>query len=166
MTVFNRLLPRHADNGYKGLRSALWLLGLLIALRLIMSVRSIASTASVATGDGIPLARFGPDAAREVLTLFAVSAVGQLTLMLIALVVLVRYRALVPLIYLVLLGEGIARRLIVQSSGAVRAETVPAITFLIYGLLALTALGLILSLVPARCEAANASARLTMEEGR
>ena len=147
MSLLQRLLPAQADNRFGGLRPALWLLGLLIALKLIMSVRSILSTASVAAGDGIPLDSLDPVASREVLTLFALASLGQLALTLIALTVLVRYRALVPFIYLVLLAEGVARRLIVQGQAPERAQTVPAIPILIYGLLALTAIGLILSLV-------------------
>lgn len=144
------LFPRQADNRYDGLRAALWLLGLLIFLRLVMSVRSIFSTASVAAGDGIPLDSFDPAAAREVLTLFALTALGQLALVLIALTALIRYRALVPFIYLVLLVEQLARRFIVQSHEVARTGTAPVIWYLIYGLLALTALGLVMSLIPAR----------------
>ena len=114
--MLNRLFPRQVDNRFDGHRAALWLLGLLIALKLAMSLNSIVNTASVAAGaDGIPLASFGPAAARQVLLLFALMALGQLTLTLIALAALIRYRALVPFIYLVLLGEHIARRVIVQS---------------------------------------------------
>ena len=153
MSLLKRLLPAQADNRFEGLRVALWLLGLLIGLKLIMSVRSILSTVSVAAGDGIPLDSLGPVASREVLTLFALASLGQLALTLIALTVLVRYRTLVPFIYLVLLAEGVVRRLIVQGQAPERAQTVPAISVLIYGLLALTALGLILSLVRSRRKA-------------
>lgn len=115
-----------------------------------MSVRSIFDTASVAAGDGIPLDSFGPAAAREVLTLFALLALAQLVLALIALTTLIRYRALVPFIYLLLLAEQLARRFIVQSSAVARAETAAVVWYLIFGLVALTALGLVLSLIPAR----------------
>ena len=147
--MLERLFPRQVDNRFEGYRAALWLLGLYIALRLIMSVRSIFSTASVAGGDGIPLDSFGAAAEQEVLTLFALTALGQLTLILIALTVLIRYRALVPFIFLVLLAEQIARRFIVQSHAAPR-ETAPVIWYLIFGLMAVTAFGLLLSLIPRR----------------
>ena len=55
--MLERLFPRQADNGFEGHRAALWLLGLLIALKLAMSLNSIFNTESVAAGaDGIPLA--------------------------------------------------------------------------------------------------------------
>lgn len=149
--MFNRLLPRQIDNRFEGYRAALWLLGLFIALKLVMSFNSILNTASVAAGaDGLPLDSYGPAAARTVLMLFALVALGQLTLTLIALTALIRYRAMVPLIYLVLLGEQLARRLVVQSYAVARAEGIPVGSYVTLGLLALLTLGLVLALVPTR----------------
>lgn len=149
--MLNRLFPKQLDNRFGGHRAALWLLGLFIALKLVMSVNSILNTATVATGaDGIPLDSFGPAAVREVLMLFALLALGQLALAAIALTVLIRYRAMVPFIYLVLLGESLARRFIVQSYEVVRTETVAVGRYVTFGLLALLTLGLILSLLATR----------------
>ena len=149
--MLERLFPRQADNRYEGLRAALWLLGLLIALRLVVSLNSIFNTASVASGaDGIPLHSFGPAAAREVLLLFALAALGHLVLAVVSLIILLRYRALVPLIFLVSLGEQLARRFIVDSQAIARGDTGPVAWSVIYGTLAVLALGLILSLIPRR----------------
>ena len=104
--MLNRLLPSHADNRFEGHRAALWLLGLFIALKIVMGVNSIFDTESVAVGaDGIPLNSYGPAAARDVLTLFALTSLGQLMLALVGLTVLVRYRSLVPLVFAAFLGE-------------------------------------------------------------
>ncbi len=149
--MLDRLFPKQIDNRFEGYRAALWLLGLFIALKLVMSVNSIFNTASVASGaDGIPLDSFGPAAAREVLLLFALTSLGQLTLTVIALTALIRYRAMVPFIYLALLGGQLARRLIVQSYVVARTESVPVGWYVTFGLLALLTLGLVLSLIPAR----------------
>jgi len=149
--MLGRLFPEPFDNRFDGYRAALWLPGLFIALKVAMSVNSIANTASVAAGaDGIPLDSFGPAAARVVLMLFALMSLGQLTLALIALTTLIRYRAMVPFIYLVLLGEQLARRFIVQSYAVARTETGAAGWYLNYALLALLTLGLVLSLIPTR----------------
>lgn len=151
--MLERLFPRQADNRFEGLRPALWLLGLLIFLKLAMSLNSILNTESVAVGaDGIPLASYGPAGARQVLLMLALLALGQLAITLIALIALIRYRALVPLIYLVLLGEQLARRVIAQSYAAPGAQMTDVAWFVNYGLLALLVLGLALSLVPARSE--------------
>ena len=114
--MLSRLFPNRFDNSFDGYRAALWLLGLFVALKLVMSVNSILNTASVAAGaDGLPLETFGPAAARAVLMLFALMSLGQLALAAIALTALIRYRAMVPFLFLVLLGEHLSRRLIVQS---------------------------------------------------
>ena len=164
MRLLGRLLPRHADNRFDGLRAALWLLGLVIVLKLAMGLNSIVNTASVASGaDGIPLDSFGPGAARQILLLFALMALGQVVLTLIALSVLIRYRTLVPLIYLVLLGEHLARRLIVASYAAPGAPSTAIAGIVNYGLLALLALGLLLSLIPARDSHVGAAAKEDVE---
>ena len=151
--MLDRLFPRHVDNRFEGHRAALWLMGLLIALKLVVSLNSMFNTALVAQGaDGIPLDSFGPDAAREVLTLFALVALGQLILALIALAALIRWRALVPFLYLVSLVEMLARRLIVQTHDIARAGASPIAWYVTWGVLILLALGLLLSLLPARRE--------------
>lgn len=159
-----RLFPRQADNRFEGLRPALWLLGLLIFVKLAMSLNSIFNTELVAVGaDGIPLASYGPAGARQLLLMFALLALGQLAITLIALIALVRYRALVPLIYLVLLGEQLARRAIAQSYAAPGARMTDVAWFVNYGLLTLLVLGLTLSLIPARGPRAGSA---HMEEAR
>lgn len=160
--MLERLFPRQADNRFEGLRPALWLLGLLISLKLVMSLNSILNTESVAAGaDGIPLASYGPAAAREVLLLFALMALGHLTITMIALAALIRWRALVPFIYLVLLGEQLARRAIGRSYAAPGAQITDIAWYVNYGLLTLLVLGLALSLIPARGGRARS---LNMEE--
>ena len=147
--MLDRILPPHADNRFGGHRAALWLLGLFIALKIVMGVNSIINTESVAVGaDGIPLDSFGPAAARQVLTLFALTSLGQLTLALVGLTILVRYRTLVPLIYAVFLGEHLARRLIIQSHAVARTEGASTGLYINLGLMALLALGFLLSLIP------------------
>ena len=151
MTILNRLFPRQVDNRFDGHRPALWLLGMFVALKLVMGVNSILNTASVAGGaDGIPLDSYGPAAAREVLVLFALTSLGQLMLAIVALTVLIRYRAMVPFIYVVLIGEQLARRLIVQSYEVARPESTPVGWYINMGLIALLAIGLLLSLMPSR----------------
>ena len=153
--MLERLFPRALDNAFRGHWLALWLLGAFVALKLVMSLNSIFNTESVAAGaDGVPLDSFGSAAAREVLTLFALTALGQLALALIALTALIRYRSAAPLIYLVLLGEALGRRVIVQSFELVRTDSGAAGTYINYAILAWLALGLVLSLLPGASRAA------------
>ena len=148
--MLNRLLPRSADNLYSGWRSALWLLGLFIALKLVMGFNSIFNTASVAQGaDRIPIDVMG-SAASTVLMFFALTMLGQLILALVALVILIRYRALVPLAFLLLLAEQLARRAIVASWAVPRDGDASAAIYANYLFAAWLVLGLILSLLPRR----------------
>ncbi len=149
MTMLRRLFPPQFDNRFQGPRLALWLLGLFVAVKLVMSVNSILNTASVAAGaDGFPLESYGADGARAVLMLFALGSVDQLMLALLGLAALIRYRAMVPFVYLVLLVDQIARRALVQAHDAERASQMPAgISYFLIALLALLAIGLALSLL-------------------
>ena len=150
-SLLERLFPKQADNRFDGHRAALWLLGLLIALKLVMSLNSIFNTAAVAGGaDGIALDSFGPAAAREVLTLFALTALGQLAIATVALGALVRWRTLIPFLYLVMIGEQLARRALVQVHDVERTASSAVGWYVTYGMLALLMLGLVLSLIPVR----------------
>lgn len=144
MSVFDSLFPRQIDNRFDGPRPALWLLGLFVALKLAMSANSILNTASVAVGaDGFRLESYGADGAAAVLMLFALSAQSQLVLALLALASLVRYRAMVPLVYLLLAVDQGGRRILVQLYDVQRAS---AASYIGFALLAILVAGLALSL--------------------
>ena len=73
--MLDRLLPARIDNQFRGHRAALWLLGIYVALKLIMSLNSIFNTRSIATGaDGLRLDTLPPDGAQALLMLFALIA--------------------------------------------------------------------------------------------
>src|SRR5688572_21970799 len=114
--MINRLFPRQIDNRFEGHRSALWLLGLLVTLKLVIGFNSIFNTRAVASGaDGILLNGLNAATTQQVLTLFALNAFGQLVFALVALVALVRWRVLVPFLFLVWFAEQIGRRFIVAA---------------------------------------------------
>ena len=149
--MLERLFPDRFDDRYEGQRAALWLLALLLALKLVMSLNSIFNTASVASGgDGFPLESYGTDGARAVLMLFALTALGQLALALVGFGALIRYRAMVPFVFLLLFAEHGARRFIVGSHAIERSQAAPVGFYVNMVLLALLLLGLVLSLWPRR----------------
>ena len=152
MSIAARLLPPMIDNRLPGRSAALWLLGLFIALKLVMAFNSLVFTEKIMTSaDGIPLASYGAAAARTAVLLFALLSLDQLMLTLVALLALLRYRAMVPLVFLLLLTEQLARRGIVLAHAAPGAPPSPPAALLInWGLAAATALGLALSLWPRR----------------
>jgi hypothetical protein len=109
--MWRKLLPPAADNRYQGHWAALWLLGFLVVGKSIMSLNVIFNGRFVATvPDGIPLDSFSPEAARTVLAMFAIWGVAHLVLNLFGALVMFRYRAFVPLAFLLLLAEHVLRR--------------------------------------------------------
>jgi hypothetical protein len=144
--MLNALLPRQAGNDYQGHRLALWLFGALMLLKTIISVNSMINGDVVASSaDGIPLNTFAPAAAETVVSMFALSGLRQLTFCLIGLVVLLRYRALVPLMFAVMLLEHVGRQVILQVLPISRTDRPPGAVVTIV-LMALTVVGLGLSL--------------------
>ena len=140
--IFERLLPQRADNTYTGHKLALWLFGVLIAVKATMGLNAIFNTYMVATrADGVPLATFSSAAVQTVLALFAIWGLGHFVLCLVGLLVLVRYRSLVPLMFVVLMLEQLARKLILLFIPIVRTGT-PGGFYVNVGLLAVMAVGL------------------------
>ena len=144
--MLDRLLPQSADNTYRGFRLALWLFAVLVLMKLAMSVNSIFNGRSVASGaDGIPLDSYTPAGAQAVVSLFAIWGLGHLTLCVMCVVVLVRYRALIPFMFALLLLEHLSRRLVGYYLPIARTGSPPA-PILNLVLFALEIAGLALSL--------------------
>ena len=147
--MLDRLLPARIDNDFRGHRAALWLLGIHVALKLIMSVNSILNTRTVAAGaDGLRLDTLPADGVQVLLMLFALVAIGQLVLTLVALLALVRYRAMVPLVFALLLLDQLCRRALVFGYAVPRDGSVG--TYINLGLTAILLVGLVLSLTGPR----------------
>jgi hypothetical protein len=124
--MFNQLLPQRIDNTYRGYRLALWLFGLLLFLRVAVSLNSIVNGSTIArSADGIPLETFTPAGAQTVVSLFALLAFSRLVFSLLGILALARYRAMVPLILALLLLEHFGRTLILQVLPIPRAGTPP-----------------------------------------
>jgi hypothetical protein len=144
--MLNRLLPRQFDNNYHGSKVALGLFGLLLLLKVVMGINSIFNTDSVAKfADGIPLDAFPPAAAESIVALFARVGIANLMICLLGLVVLLRYRDMVPLMFALLLLEHLARGLMLLILPVVRIGT-PAGFYVNLVLLIVMLAGLVLSL--------------------
>lgn len=144
--MFNQLFPQRIDNTYRGHKLALWLFGLLVLMKTAMSVNSIFLGHKIATSaDGIPLDTFPPAAAQTVLALFAIWGLAHVMICLLCVLVLVRYRALIPFMFLFLLLEHLGRKLLLQFIPIVRTGTPPG-SYVNLALLAVMIVGLALSL--------------------
>ncbi|WP_242101596.1 MULTISPECIES: hypothetical protein [unclassified Lysobacter] len=138
------LFPRIADNRYPGRRLGLWLFGLM-PLKIAMGLNVMVNAPEVAqTADGVPVSSFGAAAAAAFSFVFAAWGLGQLVLGLASLVVLLRYRSLVPLAFLLLLIEQ-SGRMSLRLLWPVQRIDAPGSTINLV-LVALLALGFILSI--------------------
>ena len=146
--VLNRVFPKQIDNVFRGHRLALGLFGLFVALRLVMGANSALNARSVASGaDGIPIDGFG-SAGDIMVRLFALQGFSGFVLALLAVLVLIRYRAMVPLMFLAFLVELLGRRGLALLHPIAPPESgTPVGVYINLGLLLILVLGLALSLV-------------------
>jgi hypothetical protein len=144
--ILDRLLPPRIDNSYGGPKAALWLLGFLAAIKTLMSLNSIFNGYSVLTSaDGVPLPSYPAEAAQTIVAVFALWAVGHLLFALLAMLALLRYRSMTPLLFGLFLIEHLGRKLVLQFLPIIRSGGAPASAINLV-LLAVMAGGLLLSL--------------------
>ncbi|HEX6636518.1 MAG TPA: hypothetical protein VF033_02580 [Steroidobacteraceae bacterium] len=114
--MLNHPFPRTFDNNLRGRKAALWLLGAMVLLKGLMGINCVFNGYEVAVSvDAIPLHEFPPAAAATVVGFFAIWAWGLLLMSLLGALALIRYRAMVPLVYLLLLAEQLGRKWILTA---------------------------------------------------
>ena len=108
--MLNNVLPEIIDNNYRGHKIALWFFYLITAVTIVRSCIHIfkddGGAQSIAT---IPLESYNNGGAEAVVFIFAYWGLSQLMFGLLQVVVSLKYRGLIPLMYLFLLFEYVAR---------------------------------------------------------
>jgi hypothetical protein len=148
--VLKRILPERIDNRYRGHRLALWLFVVVALQKLGLSLAHLfkadGGAQSVST---IPLDSYPPGAAQNIIGLFARMGLEQLLLAALFVLVLVRYRAMIPLMYVVVIvhylgsrGVGLMKPLVLAGTSGART---PALV-----IAGISAIGLVLSLIGRR----------------
>lgn len=150
--MLDSIFPKRLDNHYRGHWLALVLLGLIVLMRLAMSLNSAFNAHAVATGaDGLAIDTLAPDMALTVLRIFALLGFAGLLGALLAIVALVRYRAMVPLVFLLLLADALGRRGVAMLyAGEPSGGPTPIGFYINLGILAALVLGFVLSVLPIR----------------
>ena len=144
--MLDRLLPAHIDNTFRGQRLALWLFALVVLMKTSIGLGTIFNGRNAAvSADGIALDQFGPAGAQAFVSVFAAWGLAQATVGLLCLLVLVRYRAMVPLMFALLLLEHLFRKLIFYLMPIARTGEAPGFAINL-ALVALMVVGLALSL--------------------
>jgi hypothetical protein len=145
--MLERIFPRQFDNNYRGLWLAVWLFVPLMLVKAIQGANSMILTRQVLVGaDGIPVDHYGADAAGAVVALFALLGMYVMIVPVLGFVALIRYRAMIPLIYLMFTLVQIGAR-VLNTINPIEKPDGPPIGFTInLVLFALTLIGLALSL--------------------
>jgi len=121
--MLSRLFPKKIDNAYHGTTIAIWLLAPIVLLKLVMSFAALFDTRDmIERADSIPLDAFGAAGAAAVLTTTKLLGLNHLLLNLTGLIVLIRYRAMIPLIYLLLTIEQLGRKALVLANPITRTS--------------------------------------------
>jgi len=145
--MLNRIFPGQFDNTYRGHWLGLWLLIPVMIVKGVQSVDTILLTRLVAEGpDAIPLDNFGAACTETVLSLFALMGMCLLILPLQSIIVLIRYRSMIPFMYLSLLVVSVGSRAIQFVHPLVRSSTLPYGVIMNLAILTVTVVGFVLSL--------------------
>jgi hypothetical protein len=144
--MLNQIFPHQFDNNYRGHKLALWLFALLVLMKLGMSLSAIFDGYNMArSADGIPIDTFTSGGAEAVVSITALLGLSHFLLASLGVLALIRYRAMIPLVYVLLLVEYFAKKWILLVHPIVRAGTSPS-TYVNLVLIALLIVGLALSL--------------------
>lgn len=144
--MLDQLLPRQIDNTYRGHRLALWLFAVVVFVRASQGLVTIFNGYHAASGpDAIPLATYPAAAADTVVTLMALLGLRSLIICLLGVLALMRYRAMIPLMFAILVLEYLGRRLVLLFLPVERSGPPPG-SIVNLTLLAVIIVGLALSL--------------------
>jgi hypothetical protein len=101
--MLDRIFPKQFDNAYRGHRLAIWLLVPVVLVKAAQGVNSAINPRLVmTTADGIPVDSFNAAGAEAAVALFATLGLYVLILPLVSAAALIRYRTMIPFMYLML----------------------------------------------------------------
>lgn len=114
--IVNKIFPRNVNNEFTGNNIALYAFYVLTVITLWRSQHHIfaydGGAQSIAT---VPLSSFSEPASESIVALFALWGLSQLIVGLVYLVIAVRYRSLIPFMYLLMIIEYSVRATYIES---------------------------------------------------
>ena len=145
--MLNRIFPGQFDNHYRGYKFAIGILIPITLMKVAVSLVAIfSSDGGAQSADGIPLDTFVAGGAEAVISVFGLWGVAQLLLGLFFILALFRYRAMIPMIYVLILLELLGKKGILLVKPIVTTGTTSVISMSMI-LIALSTIGLALSLM-------------------
>ncbi len=146
------LFPRVIDNRFRGQWLGYWLLAPVLILKFGIAIGSILTPGNANKADAIDLSTYSQAALRDAMTSTALLGLLYLAIALICLLAMIRYRAMVPMIYLWLALEFLGRRVILEVYPIERTPGTSSGSIVNLVLIGMLALGLALSIWPRRDE--------------
>lgn len=149
--MLERIFPKAFDNAYRGHWLGIALFAPIVFVKAAQAVVSMVTPESVMAGaDGIPLDRFNPIAADTAVEMFALLGMYVLVLPLVSAVALLRYRAMIPFLFVMLLAVQLGARTLNYLHPIVRVAAGgghPIGFYVNLGILAVTVVGFIFSVM-------------------
>jgi len=143
--MLGRILPLSIDNDCRGHRLAIWLLIPIVVIKAVIGLTSMFGGLSVLQGaHKVPLGAFSPEATQLVVLILARSGLATLVLTLFCITVLIRYRAMIPAIYVLLLLQHTGNAILLFRESAITGASKATVVSLV--LLFLTVVGFFASL--------------------
>ena len=144
--MLNRIFPEYIDNHYRGHKFALWLFYPLTLMNVAIALVAIfARDGGAQSAGGIPLDTFVSGGAQAVIGVVAFLGLSKLLLGMLFVLALFRYRAMIPLMYVMIVVDYLGHKGIGLMKPIVRIGTPPG-SFVSVALIALSIIGLVLSL--------------------
>jgi hypothetical protein len=111
--MIERIFPKQFDNIYRGHWLGLVLFASIAAIKAMQGFESVIFPKdTMVRADGIPLDKFGPLAGSEAILMFALLGMWLLVIPLQSIVVLIRYRSMIPFMLLLLVIVQLSARLV------------------------------------------------------
>lgn len=148
--MLRTLFPPVIDNKYRGQWLGFWILAPVLFLKLGIAGASLLTPQRANSADAIDVSSFSPAAIQAELTSTALLGLLHLAIGLFGVLAMIRYRAMVPLIYLWLIAEFLARRVVLAAYPIDRVAGPSSGSVVNIVLLSLMVLGFALSLWPRR----------------
>jgi len=144
--MLNRIFPERFGNHYRGHKFALWLFYPLVFMQVAIALVAIfARDGGAQSADGIPLDTFASGGAEAVIGVVAFLGLAKLLLDSLFVLALFRYRAMIPLMYVLILVDHLGHKGIGLMKPIVR-DGASSGSFVSMALIALSIIGLVLSL--------------------
>ncbi len=113
--MMNRIFPKNIDNNYQGSKIAIAILAIITIVKLLMGINiggfnPLVSTKEILTSvDAIPLDTYPLEASRTIISMAQSWGLDMLILSLLSILIMFKYRAAIPIMFLIYLSENCIR---------------------------------------------------------